>query len=381
MNTQTSSDNILNLAIEALSSNTDLRIEILDDAPTAEGGSNRTPDALLRLLEADVVIPIEIKRNLQPANLGALIDQINRLPGPQPGLLVADYINPRMAERLEEAGVQFLDTAGNAYINRHPVYVLITGKKQTRIIDSPDLSQTNRAFEPKGLLVTFAFLEDPSLAAKPYRDIALVSGVAVGTVGWVINALKAGQYLQVDAKTRKRRITNYDRLLDRWVSAWPEKLKHKYLLGQFTPKDPHWWEHTRIQNYGGYWGGETAAAIYTKHLKPQVVTAYVDRENLAKLIRDARLSKAKEHRQAEDALVYLYSPFWPVGSSKEHSDSHRQELKEEAPGYPSAKEEPAEGLAPPIIVYADLIATGDPRNLETAQLIRDEYITGPDRTA
>lgn len=381
MYTQTITDNILNLAIEALSSNTDLRIEILDDAPTAEAGSNRTPDALLRLLEADVEFPVEIKRNLQPANLGALVDQVNRLPGSQPGLLVADFINPRMAERLEEAGVQFLDTAGNAYINRHPVYVLITGKKQTRLIDSPDLPQTNRAFEPKGLLVTFAFLEDPSLAARPYRDIALVSGVAVGTVGWVINALKAGQYLLEDAGTGRRHITNYDRLLDRWVSTWPEKLKHKYLLGKFIAKDPHWWEHTCIQNYGGCWGGETAAAMYTRHLTPQASTAYIAKENLAKLVRDSRLSKAKEHIQAEDALVYLYSPFWPNFSSEEHSSSHRQELKEEAPGYPLANSETASRLAPPIIVYADLIATGDPRNLETAQLIRDEYITGPDRTA
>ena len=38
-------------------------------------------------------------------------------------------------------------------------------------------------------------------------------------------------------------------------------------------------------------------------------------------------------------------------------------------------------LANPIIVYADLIASGDPGNLETAQLLRDEYITEPDRTA
>ena len=39
------------------------------------------------------------------------------------------------------------------------------------------------------------------------------------------------------------------------------------------------------------------------------------------------------------------------------------------------------GLASPIIVYADLIATGDPRNLETAQRLRDVYITEPDGTA
>ena len=39
------------------------------------------------------------------------------------------------------------------------------------------------------------------------------------------------------------------------------------------------------------------------------------------------------------------------------------------------------GLSSPIIVYADLIATGGPRNLETAQRLRDEYTTEPDGTA
>jgi hypothetical protein len=38
------------------------------------------------------------------------------------------------------------------------------------------------------------------------------------------------------------------------------------------------------------------------------------------------------------------------------------------------------GLAKPIIAYADLIATGDPRILETAQILRDEYTTKPDGT-
>ena len=33
-------------------------------------------------------------------------------------------------------------------------------------------------------------------------------------------------------------------------------------------------------------------------------------------------------------------------------------------------------LVPPILVYADLVATLDPRNLEAAKLIREQYIDG-----
>ena len=133
--------------------------------------------------------------------------------------------------------------------------------------------------------------------------------------------------------------------------------------------------------YEGYWGGETAAAIYTKHLKPQVAIAYVPKENLSKLIRDSRLSKAGDHGQDKDALVYLYSPFWNTAAQRGLPSDSNQELPKEAPEPRPEKTETTAGLASPIIVYADLIATGDPRNLETAQLLRDEYITEPDGTA
>jgi len=31
-------------------------------------------------------------------------------------------------------------------------------------------------------------------------------------------------------------------------------------------------------------------------------------------------------------------------------------------------------IAPPLLVYADLMATSDPRNIESAKLIRDRYL-------
>ena len=34
----------------------------------------------------------------------------------------------------------------------------------------------------------------------------------------------------------------------------------------------------------------------------------------------------------------------------------------------------ADDIAPPLVVYADLMATADPRNIETANLIRDKYL-------
>jgi hypothetical protein len=37
------------------------------------------------------------------------------------------------------------------------------------------------------------------------------------------------------------------------------------------------------------------------------------------------------------------------------------------------------GIAPPLLIYADLMATGDDRNIETAEVIYDKYLAQPDR--
>src|SRR5690554_2181386 len=60
--------------------------------------------------KSDAVIEIQgelviatIKRNIRPAHLGSIIQQVQSL-APH-GLLVADYINPRIAETLRESKI------------------------------------------------------------------------------------------------------------------------------------------------------------------------------------------------------------------------------------------------------------------------------------
>ena len=90
--------------------------------------------------------------------------EINRIQGlPGTAILAEDYINPNMASKLKLANIQFIDTAGNAFINLEPLYILITGKKLQREKTEKTSGQVNRAFEPKGLLVTYAILTNQEL--------------------------------------------------------------------------------------------------------------------------------------------------------------------------------------------------------------------------
>ena len=294
---------------------------------------------------------VEIKKWAQQANLGALINQIKQLPGA--GLLVADYVNPNMADTFREQGVQFIDTVGNAFIDQAPVYIFVKGHRE-ELDYLPNQGGAKRAFEPRGLVVTYAFLCEPELMNAPYREIVKHTGVAMGTVVEVLKALKEGGFIRED-NHKKRHFTHYRKLLNRWIEVWPEKLKPKYFVGAFVAEDANWWKKIKLANYGGYWGGEVAASKFTGYLNPQVATIYMHDQKRVNFLKDARLQKLTEWREEKTGTLLLYTPFWPQvadwGKTRDTID-----------------------LVDPLLVYADLIATADPRNMEVAEMIYDEYI-------
>jgi len=334
---------ILEQAITAVKIKTGLHLRI---DKTEAMLNNYRVDAVLNIAGVKTTVAAEVKSWAQHANLGALVNQVKNLP--EKGLLVADYVNPKMAEKLRRQEVQFIDTVGNAYINMPPIYVYTTANRNETAKLMPPKTGAKRAFEPTGLKVIFAFLCQPELVNAPYREIAEQAGVALGTVGWVLNGLKATNFIRDKGKKQGRRLVNYQKLLARWLEVYPEKLKPKQLLGEFIADDPYWWKNFEIQNYNGYWGGEIAAAKYTDYLKPQVATVYLHSKILTQLLTDARLHKATQWQEIQAGKVEIYQAFW--------TDTKIE-------------------LVHPILAYADLVATGDTRNIETARRIYDKYIT------
>ena len=82
----------------------------------------------------------------------------------------------------------------------------------------------------------------------------------------------------------------------------------------------------------------------THYLKPEVTTIYTRRPN-NDLILDLKL------RQDKTGDIELRERFWDFQNI-----------------------EPDPTVVPLLLVYADLMATGDPRNIETAKMIYDEYL-------
>ena len=351
MTLQRSKVDILDDAILALTKETGVQLQVKQVGVQIH---ECLVDAILCIPGVVDEIPVEIKKWAPQANLEVLIHRLTKLP--TGAMLVADYVNPNMADRLKAANIQFIDALGNAYVNTPPTYFFIKGHKPT---ERAAKTATNRAFDTTGLKVVFAFLCNPHLVNSPYRDIAHIAGVALGTVGWVVAGLKDAGFLIDRGTKRGRRLTNLQKLLDRWAEAYPEKLKPKLTVGEFVAKDPNWWKALDIEKYSAYWGGEVAAAIYTDYLQPQIATVYLPKNVGNKLFADAQLRKLIERTGNEAGLVEIYRPFWP-----------RQQL--EKPELPNDTLRP--GLVHPVLAYADLLTTGDTRNLETAEIIYENYI-------
>ncbi len=290
---------------------------------------------------------VAVRRQLRPANLGPALHQLDlqaELYG-LPGLLVADYIAPDLAETLRQQGRAFLDTAGNAYIRQAAALVWVTGRKPVVKTAAPQLG---RAFQPTGLQVLFALLCHPEWINLPYRELATRAGVAHGTVGWVMPDLQQqGFVTEVKGKRGTRRLYETERLLALWVDAYARQLRPRTLLGRYYVATLDGWQDWPLTAHQAQWGGEPAAALLTQYLKPGELTLYADK--LPGLLA-GKYRFVKEPDVGHQAVVEVRRRFWnfPQGDG--------------------------EACVPPVLVYADLLATGDARCMETAKRLYAEYV-------
>lgn len=136
----------------------------------------------------------------------------------------------------------------------------------------------------------------------------------------------------------------HDDLLRRWVVAYAERLRPKLLLGRYSRGKSDWWKEARPERDGACWGGEVAAAKMPRYLKPQVKTIYAPTK-LAAL--QVRFGLKPDDRVDTEIL----KKFWVFNDKSPYPDT-----------------------TPALLVYADLVASGDYRNIETAKIIYDRYL-------
>ena len=182
----TPADPILEHALHALREHGP-RVRVVERAPHI---GQRRPGAVVEIRNGQHAkrYAAEVKQNVQDATIGAVL--LQRPGADHPPLLVAEYIPPAIADKLKENALPFIDAAGNAYIKQTGLFIWIKGNRRRM----PEVAgfvkrYVARAFEPAGLKVLFAFLCDPALVDRPFREIAQKADVAHGTVGEVMAEL------------------------------------------------------------------------------------------------------------------------------------------------------------------------------------------------
>lgn len=169
-----------------------------------------------------------------------------------------------------------------------------------------------------------------------------MAGVALGTVGPVIQDLEARGYLRF-RKGLGPKLVDPERMIEEWVTHYPVALRPKLKPRRFQA------EAERLKQMDpvpakAYWGGEPAAEKLTGYLKPAQFTIYA-REPVTKLVAAARM------RADATGNVEILNIFWNF---------------EADPEFP--------GVVPPLLAYADLLATHDGRNTEAARMIYEQRL-------
>ncbi len=310
-------------------------VRVTEIAPELNG---QRVDALVRIGrgKAAITYAAEVKRGLRPATLGPILHQVDRLKAR--ALLVADYVTPPLAEKLKDRGVAFLDAAGNGYIDQPPLFVWVKGE---RLREEPVAGPgTGRAFQASGLKVIFALLCHPEWTERPYREIGRLAGVAHGTVGWVMAELPKLGFVGTIAG--RRRLLQCELLLRQWVEAYARTLRPKLALGRYRTETHRWWTGFDPQEYGLVLGAEPAAERLTRYLRPETITLYGAKTN-PRFLLDFRM------RADAEGPVEVLKRFWNF----EGEDA---------------------AVAPLPLVYADLLAIGDARCQETANLLHERIV-------
>lgn len=283
---------------------------------------------------------IQVKKRLTKA--AELQMLINKDKVRQPLLLVTEYVPLEAAIRLHNGGIQFIDTVGNAFVNQPPLFIFVKGNKLEK---EETVLPVGRLFKGVGLKIAYLLLCRPELAGRPYRELAGMTDVALGTVnGTMTELVRKGFILDMGKKGKK--LLNRKTLFERWVAAYTDYLKPKLLLGRFRG-DGDWWKEVQLDPVLAQWGGEVAATKLTRYLKPGIVTLYADKNRLTDLVIANRLKKDPYGN------VEILERFWPPGNDFEKGETVH-----------------------PILIYADLAAIGEQRTMETARMIYEQHLNG-----
>jgi hypothetical protein len=253
-----------------------------------------------------------------------------------PVLLLAGELPATMLQQLHQDGIHVLDAAGNCYIQHEGLMMFCQGRKSNLATSKEILS-----FKEPGLKVLYFILSDINNVNLPFREIQAQTGVGLATINKLFTSLKQNGYLFSSSKGRH--LKKLDGLLAVFVDNYCRVIKPKALMATMTflPNGREQWMEKALPQ-GMQWGGEPGAYMRDRYLYPEVWDVYSS-------VPSAKLISDRVAIPARDGEIHVYRKFW--------------------------MDDPEEKTAPALIIYADLMGSGDSRCIESAQRIFEHELS------
>jgi len=296
----------------------------------------------LKLNSKIVKLNAEVKSELKGHDLQKILAMAAEF---NPLIVIAQYIYPRIKEELREKGIAYLETNGNIFLKQQGNLIWLELQKGT----PPKIEKINRAFSKTGLKVLFYFLLKEDLVNLPYREISTLTDVALGNITYVITGLKEQNFL-LKLGQHQYKIQNKKELFENWITAYERRLKPDLEIGTFRfarREDFSKWQNLPLDPEKILWGGEPAGDLITNYLKPAELTLYTTQ---------GKNELIKRYRIVPDphGNIKVYKKFWQNIDTGHLQGSNK--------------------VVPPILIYADLMNTGDRRCIETAGKVYEQYL-------
>ncbi|GAB4410397.1 MAG: hypothetical protein OHK0039_14760 [Bacteroidia bacterium] len=274
-------------------------------------------------------LPVEIKRNLRRARIRFLRD---RLAHEASWILLADYLSQPLQQELRANQINYVDAAGNAFVNHQRLFILVEGRKN-HLDKSPE-----GVFRPAEIGALLCLLFQPELLKEPYRRLEQQLATSKATLSGLFRKLREKGYLV--GEPGSLRFQRCEALLDELATSFQDVFKPKLLVQRFRfarADGISTWPSWQLPT-GTCWGGESAIHLQNGVLMPEEWTLYTS-DALHHLLRYLPIVPDSE------GPISVYRCFWPTSMM---------------PGTFSPS-------APDVLVYMDLIGSGVGRNRQAAK--------------
>lgn len=278
-----------------------------------------------------------VSGSITAANFASVMNKIHVLENKVdiPLLLISAYITPAHITKFVEQGINVIDSVGNCSIRYNDFFILISGRKPSVI----ERERRTKTLSETSIRLVYHLLSDKTLIHQTYRAMCEVTGISLGSVKNAIEDLTIRKFIATSGRDRK--LINREELIELWQQRYNEMVKPKSLLKRVAFKNDDArskWKTVSLPK-GMLWGGDCGANLIDGYLVPGEYEIYTS-------VPAAMLLATGKFQLSENGEVRVYRKWW-----------------DDAAGESSVQ------AVPPLIIYADLMGSGDSRCVEAAQRI------------